>query len=58
MDDSVIRYETTGPLAVLTMVHEPYNLLDLHPLMGAIQRTAPLADSPRGTPAATTRLPA
>lgn len=47
-DREVVRYETDGPVAVLTMVHEPYNLLGpvlLDPLLAALDRA--VADGQR-----------
>jgi hypothetical protein len=47
---SAVRYETDGSLAVITMTHEPYNLLgpDLMPRLIAGMQKA-LSDSPHGT---------
>ena len=40
---SAVNYETTGPLAVITMTHEPYNLLGpdlMQPLIAGLQRAS------------------
>ena len=40
---TAIAFETTGPLAVITMTHEPHNLLGpdlMEPLLDALQRAS------------------